>query len=197
LLSTISTPCEIIVNCDGGSEVEALAFGFLLRGEISKVIMSAGGNRGVGHSFQNCFRLAEGDIIMKTDTDLIFQKGWDKEVTRILAYENVGAVSLFNYRNYDPKDERFNILRTENNYHIVDDFVSSVFAFKKERLKLDTPIKDDGMHSIIQAQGTELAITIDDYIKNTGFGIGKSVYVEEGKDGPQKVKIHEKPHIFQ
>jgi len=195
---TADAPFELIVNCDGGSGVDEIALAEFRRPWISKLILNNGLNRGVGRSFQNCFRLAEGDIIMKTDTDLIFKKGWTSAVERVLLQRKVGAVGLFDYLNYDPKDKRFEIIEKKDGYKIVKDLVSSAYAFKRGMLPVALELSDDGMHTIIQEKGYLLAVTDPDYVENVGFGLGKSTYVVPDASGqPVKAETHREPLIFE
>lgn len=197
LHKTADGSMEIIVNCDGESEVEGLAFEQFTLGKISKLILNNGLNRGVGLSFQQCFRLAEGDIVMKTDTDLIFLDHWTSAVSKALENKKVGAVGLFDYRHYDPKDERFKILEKRDGYLIVNDLVSSAYAFRRGMLPVGLTLTDDGMHTTIQEKGYLLAVTDPDMAKNEGFGLGRSTYVVLDDQGqPVKAETHANPLIF-
>lgn len=196
LHQTADYPYELIVNLDGGDEYNiAFLTQELKMGRISKLILSCGNNRGVGRSFQNCLGVAEGDYIFKVDTDLLFKPNWLSTSVGILSNNpDVGAVSLFDYRNYDPNDNRFNIMEEREDCNIVDDFVSSIYGFKHPYTIEDwVEIPDDGFH---QSQGGKLAITKEDYVINRGFGVGKSVYISGTEEAPFKTPTHDKGLIF-
>jgi glycosyltransferase involved in cell wall biosynthesis len=204
---TADFPYEIIVNLDGADYTENMSniMQLFADSKISKVIFSAGLNRGVGRSFQNCIGLAEGEYIFKIDGDLVFKKGWLSKAVSILTNHNtVSAVSLFNYSHYDPQDSRFLIENDLHDCYIVNDFVSSVFGFKKERLLISgrnlfrerDKIPDDGLHIELATTG-KLAITKEDYVTNNGFGLGRSVYViADEKGNPTTQPMYDEPLIF-
>lgn len=195
ILKTVDYPCEIIVNCDGGDrECYNVAHQYLLDNKISKLIASNGNNRGVGRAFSNCIGVSEGDFIFKIDTDLIFREGWLSYAVEQIV--NGYTISLFNYRNYDPLDTRFQVLETVQKVLLVNDFVSSVYGFKREALSvLPFDGNDDGYHQLL---GTKypLAISPVDYVYNRGFGIGKSVYLSGTMDKPYKTPTYSSPLIF-
>lgn len=197
LHETLDYPAEIIVNVDATVEPDTavMAAGFLANGKISKLIINRGENRGVGRSFQNCYGMAEGDYIFKIDTDLTFKPHWLSTAVGILeGNTDVGTVSLFDYKHYNPTEKRFNHLEERSHCFIVDDFVSSIYGFRSHPLpELPKNIPDDGMHQILG----KMAITKEDFCDNSGFGIGKSTYVVADKNGnPVKAETHDKPLIF-
>lgn len=194
IIASVDYPSEIIVNVDGEENpytmTSQIGNAYYRDRKLSKLILNNGLNRGVGRSLQNCLGVAEGEYIFKIDADLIFKAGWLSTAINILkTNSDVATVSLFNYRNYDPNDNRFNILEERENCYIVDDFVSSVFGTKTSTLKKyladHTPLPDDGIH---QGLGGKLAITKDDLVINQGFGLEKSVYLNYQK--------HDIPCIF-
>lgn len=207
LHETIDSPCEIIINFDGVEDNVmdwdmSMIQTYALHLKASKYIIAKGKNRGVGRSFQNCLGVAEGDYIFKIDTDLIFKPHWLSTAIDILDNNiDVGAISLFNYKHYNPKEERFNILEERTDCFIVDDFVSSIYGFRKDDLGLDAipyTIPDDGLHkNLVLTTHRKLAITKEDFVTNTGFGLGRSVYVVPDKDGnPMKAKTYNTPLLF-
>ena len=191
-------PHSVIVNLDGDDSGNSeFLFGLYKRKLISQLSLNAGLNRGVGRSFANCVGLAEGEVIVKVDTDLTFSRGWMSQVVKILDNnQDVGAVSLFNYRHYDPKDERFNVLSEREDCLVVDDIVSSVYAFRKEDLFLGGYDYDDGFHTRLKSHRGALALTKTDMCKNDGFGVGKSVYISGTEEAPFKTPTHSDPLIF-
>lgn len=201
ILKTIDSSCEIIVNCDGGDrECYKVAKKYFEDNKISKIVCSNGKNRGVGRAFNNCLSVAEGDYIFKIDTDLIFRESWLSSAVFALKNFPIGAISLFNYRNYDTNDSRFIVEKklTVNNFTIgiVNDFVSSVYGFTRDAMyAYPFDGNDDGYHQTLKKYG-ELAITIPDLVHNQGFGIGKSVYVSGTMDKPYKTPTFNDPLIF-
>lgn len=195
ILKTVDYPCEIIVNCDGGDrDCYNVAHQYLLDNKISKLIASNGNNRGVGRAFSNCIGVSEGDFIFKIDTDLIFREGWLSYAVEQIV--NGYTISLFNYRNYDPLDTRFQVLETVQKVLLVNDFVSSVYGFKREALSiLPFDGNDDGYHQLL-ATKYPLAISPVDYVYNRGFGIGRSVYLSGTMDKPYKTLTYSSPLIF-
>lgn len=196
VLRTIDSPCEIIVNCDGGDRgCYQVVSEYFSTNKISKLICSNGKNRGVGRAFANCLAVAEGEYIFKIDTDLIFKETWLSSACTVLESSLVHSIGLFNYRNYDPNDTRFVIKDTYKiggvEVGIVNDFVSSVYGFKREHIK-NFDGNDDGFH---QTMGT-MAITIPDLVHNRGFGVGKSVYVSGTMDNPYKTPTYNEPLLF-
>lgn len=194
ILATVDSPCEIIVNCDGGDrECFDVAERYFYKNRISKLIASNGKNRGVGVAFQNCLGVCEGDYVFKIDTDLVFKEKWLSTAVNILEKETlVGSVSLFNYRNYDPNDTRFQVLGESHLYLEVNDFVSSIYGFRSSDLSKITPVQDDGNHTKLG----KLAITKVDYVHNRGFGVTKSTYVSGTEDHPYKTFTYNSPLVF-
>lgn len=194
--NTADMPFELIVNSDGETDVEEISFDFFQDKKISKFILSNGNNRGVGRSFQNCLGLCEGDYIFKIDADLIFQPKWMSTAVKILENNSdIATVSLFDYNHY--KDEgRFKIIEERPDCNIVNDFVSSIYCFRKHQFpyKLFQEVPDDGVHTNI-AKYNKLAITKTDFVTNRGFGIN-SVYVTFVDGIPEKTVTYNQPLIF-
>lgn len=203
-LSTMSRnagyPHEIIINLDADDDQRNIDYLYsqFRHKKLSKLIFTNGKNRGVGRSFANCVGVAEGENIFKIDTDLSFEPNWLKTAVGILDNnKDVGAVSLFNYRNYDPMDERFNVLKEREDCLIVDDFVSSIYGFRRmDLLHVAEMYTDDGFHQDLGKRHGFLAITKKDMVKNSGFGVTKSTYVSGTEDHPFKTKTHDTPLLF-
>ena len=204
LLTTLDYPAEIIVNLDGLDGNEDLNVNYLTHElknfKISKLILNQGKNRGVGRAFQNCLGVAEGDYIVKIDTDLTFSPQWLSTMIDIFDKNiDIGSVSCFDYNKWDPNDSRFkpeeNILQERDCCYIVKDFVSSIYAFRKQDLKtniLNAVIPDDGLH---QSFG-KMALTKTNMVLNTAFGVGKSTYISGTMDHPIKTTTFNEPFIF-
>jgi len=146
---------------------------------VSKLILSHGGNRGIGYSFRACADIAEGDYIYKLDADLEYKPLWLEQTTYILnTYEDVGAVGLFNYQHYNPTDERFLIEEEREHCYIVTDFVGSAFGIRRKTYEAyRQDVHDDGFQLELKKYGFKLAIPKTDVAVNFGFGMEKSVYL--------------------
>ncbi len=203
LESLINTPAgypyELIVHDDGSDqEVKEYLYELQRSGKISWLIINNGKNMGIGKSIQNCLRMASGDYLFKIDTDLEFEPNWLWEAVKILDNSTmIGCVSLFNYRNYNADDDRFNIIEERDGYNIVDDFVSSIYGFRRDVWKTwGDDLGADGWHQHLKKISYELAITRHDMVHNFGFGADKSIYVVK-KDGGYKARGFSKlPRIF-
>lgn len=192
-------PYELIVNLDGFNNTDEdnvracdIAYSYYRSGDISKLILVGGKNRGVGTSFKNCADMAEGDYIVKCDTDITFDKGWLTRGVDTLETTNVNAVGFFDYKNYDPNDHRFDQRIDKGGYWEVDDLVSSVYLFRRRDLIKGRYDYDDGFHQNLKP----LAILKKDMVRNSGFGVTKSVYVSGTEDHPVKTKTYTEPLVF-
>lgn len=199
LIATADRPYELIVNLDGDdTECQViLDVDYFSCGKISKLIMNNGKNRGVGKSFDNCLSVAEGEYIVKIDTDLTFKPNWLSTMIGILDNNpDIGTVSPFDYNHYDPNDDRFKPEKCHKEKRSdcieVEDFVSSIYAFRHDDLELSQNITDDGVHQLFG----RMAITKQDYIENHGFGVTKSTYVSGTEDHPFKTPTYNEPLIF-
>lgn len=209
--SAVGIPYELIVVDDGSHDA---CWTYLMQCArqclVSTVIINAGSNLGVGEGMRRGFDVATGDYLVKLDADLKYKFGWLAAGVKILEEDKETAcVGFFDYRNYTPDDDRFNILERrkigELEYGIVDDFVSSAMIFKRDTFNKYGPL-DSGSDAFaedvmfkrkLQENGLKCAITIPDYIKNIGFGLGRSEVVKLGSDGkPQVTKISHRPLIF-
>lgn len=195
-------PYQLIVNCDTYEQVNIDYLSVLLaQGRISNLIVNSGNNRGVGRSFQSCLGVAEGDYIFKIDTDLTFEPAWLSKAIKVLENNaDVGAVSVFDYNYYDPNDARFvpsnNHVEQRADCIIVNDFVSSIYGFREADLEsiigLMDEVPDDGMHQ----EFGKMAITKENLVKNSGFGVYKSTYVSGTPEAPFKTPTYSEPLIF-
>lgn len=193
LIKTLDYPCEIIINYDGVEMIADIMPEMFIKS--SKIIINRGKNRGVGRSFQNCIGVAEGDYIVKADSDIIYEPHWLSKAVKCLEKNlDIGAVGLFDYNKWDRHDERF---KPENNiigYHedciIVKDFVSSIYAFRAKDKELIFPVQDDGNHTKLGK------LALIDCVNNTAFGVGKSVYVTGTMENPTKTITYDEPLIF-
>jgi len=193
--ATADLPFELIINNDDDIESEIETIKLFNEGYVSKIICNRGGNRGVGRSFTNCLAISEGQYVFKIDSDLTFRPKWLSTCINILKNPSVSAVSPFNYNNYDPDDKRFRINHKVDIFDIVNDFVSSIYGFRKS-LWRGEDIPDDGYHQYLQKTYGSLVITKEDLIYNRGFGEGKTVYVTRTDEGLVKTPTHSHPLLF-
>lgn len=178
LRETIDYPCEVILHDDGSYPATRELIHRLSEGlDLSYVIENRGVNMGIGNAMNVCAAVAHGEYIFKADQDLVYRPHWLSTAVGILDSDpEVGTVSLFNYRHYDPKDERFNLLEDRGTHYIVDDFVSSIYGFRRKDLSRIVPIQADGNHLKLP----KLAISKEDYVQNVGFGYGTSTFALPG-----------------
>lgn len=189
----IDFPTEIIVGDDTSQNAELL-LEYLKNDRISKLILNSGRNRGIGMNLQNCLGVAEGEYVLKTDADIVFQEKWAHECIGILENNpDVATLNLFNYSHYDENDTRFKITEERSDCYIVSDFVNSCYLFRKSQIPVQI-IPDDGMHGLFYGKK---AITKRDLVKNVGFGIPASVYVTLNDKGePVKTETGNHPLII-
>lgn len=195
-LAKTSYPHELIVHNDGSSNILVKNVIDAFADRISFVIDNLGKNMGVGWALRHCIGVSHGEYIVKYDADLECETNWlDAGVSIMEKNSDVIAVGFFNYRNYAPNDNRFNILEEREDCYIVDDFVNSAYLARSEDFKNDiTKIEDDGFHQYLKSKhNKKLAITKRDYVANFGFGLGKSVYMTP--DG-QKAVTYSEPKVL-
>jgi len=190
-------PFELIINDDASSgwDVRNLLIDNFSQGKFSHLILNDGKNMGVGRAFRNCIGVSNGDYIFKLDADLKYSHGWLKTTVDIIEKnEDAGCVGLFDYRNYDPQDTRFQKEEERDNCFVVTDFVNSGYGFKRELWdKFGSTMGDDGWQVFVKSQGYKSLIPKEDVVVNFGFG-KKSVFVNP--DGTTREKS-ELPKIFQ
>lgn len=204
LFNTVSGyPMEIICHDDGSDpEVKKYLFSLLEEKKISYLLLNGGKNRGIGTAIRNCFKIASGKYLFKLDTDLEFKENWLKEAIEILERPSVGAVSLLDYNNYNPADERFKTTQVleygDLKYKIVTDFISCLYGVKREVYEqFKDHLSTDGWHQYIKNQGYYLAISNEDKIVNFGFGENTSIYLEKKSDGTITTReTHKEPLLF-
>lgn len=211
LLAEAEAPLELIVHDDGSTDPELLDMlsGLQRSGVISTLILNPPGhNEGVGQAIRRCFAIARGDPIIKLDQDLVFKKGWLREVNRIF-YENgcsdveppLGALGAFHYP-ADPVDHVKMHRRDWPAWQEVEDFVGSFIAVPRDVYEVLGPIEthseafaeDVAFKKKLQAADMALGLPRDDIAVNQGFGIGPSTVVL-GHEHVQS--IHKEPLIHE
>jgi glycosyltransferase involved in cell wall biosynthesis len=201
---------ELIVHDDGSKDprVRQLLWDLQGKGGISHLLLQAPGqNEGVGEAVRKCFAVAQGDLLIKVDQDLVFAPGWLRDTRRILEDAAVGAVGSFAYH-HDPVDVEKTTLDQCDGYFTVEDFVGSSFAIPRhvyENPKVG-PIEhhspafseDVGLKDRIRKVGYELALPDDNLAVNVGFGLGPStVNVSQRDDGTVETRaINDGPLVF-
>lgn len=200
-------PFELIVHDDGSTNPELLAFlhEMQARGQFSTLIMNQPGhNQGVGCAIKRCFDVAQGDVLVKVDQDLVFQSGWLTRVREILADPNVGLTGLFAYH-HDPVD----VAKTKlDGIEPPDDatwsyhthICGSAFAITREtyeRFGIETHsdafAEDWDLMKRLSATELVCALPNEALVVNVGFGIGPSTVVV-AENTVQTIK--HKPHLF-
>jgi glycosyltransferase involved in cell wall biosynthesis len=196
-LKEAGEPFELIVHDDGSADpaVPGLLDRLLEEGIISTLIRQPiGHNQGVGEAVRKGFAVAQGDVLIKADQDLVFAPGWLTRCREVLDDDEVGAAGAFSYH-HDPVDvQKTRILDKvpPNGMHhfYVTDFVGSLFAIPRHVYEQFGPIpshsdafaEDIELKQRIRAGGYELALPQDDFAMNVGFGVGPStVVVAEGQ----------------
>lgn len=184
LTSRTSYPFELVINDDGSTDkrVKEYLYNLLERKKLSNLIINAGSNMGVGKSLRNCIGVSTGEYIFKLDADLEYKPLWlEKAVSILDKNRDVGCLGLFDYRNYDLNDKRFEKLEEREDCFVVTDFVNSGYGFKRQTwLEFGEKIGDDGWQCYVQSQGRVSLIPKEDLVINFGFG-SNSIYIENGK----------------
>lgn len=137
-------PCEVLVHDDGSDEdVEDLLVDLKRDGLISHLILNpAAHNEGVGTAINRMFTMAQGDVLIKLDQDLLFEPGWLAKVVEVLAMdEAIGMLGLFKYC-HEPviwSDKRIHVPTLSDGpqwgsrpkYHYTRQFCGSGFAIPR------------------------------------------------------------------
>lgn len=203
LMEKAGAPLELIVHDDGSEDedLHELLDGWRRDGVASTMIVNPPGhNQGVGEAIRRCFAVAQGDLLIKIDQDLVFEPDWLAKVNRIfehnagyLPQKKIGAMGAFRYA-VDPVDHkkmhrRWHHPGADGEWEEVEDFVGSFIAVPRAVYERYGPIEthsdafaEDVMFKrALQADGWALALPADDIAANHGFGIGPStVNLEEG-----------------
>jgi len=214
-------PHELIVHDDGSDMNWFLLYNKTWTREISTAIINTGMNMGVGEALHRCWSAAKGKYLAKLDADLVYTKGWLEEGVRLLEnHKDVGALGFFAYLVPNPdhqitrdredpsKDNSLIEVRLnaagEPEIEIVHDFVSSAMLIRREHFEKygvergsSAFAEDVGLKRTMQEDGLLMALTPKDWIKNAGFGLGKSVVVTPGEKGePVVTAISQEPLLF-
>ena len=202
---------ELIIHDDGSEDPDLKFFltETIAKGGCSQLIRIAPGrNEGVGEAVRKCFSVAQGDLLIKVDQDLVFTPGWLAETRRILEDPRVGCVGMFAYH-HEPCDVARTTLEERDGYFTVTDFVGSCFAIPRAVYELPTvgPIEthstsfseDVGLKDRITKDGFDLALPDENLAVNVGFGYGPSTVCVEPDNGENNggvARINLGPRIF-
>lgn len=223
LVSTADAPFELIIHDDGSSnaDVEALLLEWSARG--ATVILNAPGhNQGVGTAINRTFKIASGDPMIKVDQDLIFEKGWLRDLQGILGENRansgvepidietpsrlrgeprIGLMGLLHYH-HEPVDSAKTMVADYGYWTERTHILGSGFAFTREAWELFGPFEE---HSTafaedwvrmkeVEASGLMVnALPVPDLCRNVGMGLGPStVNLVEGGQQP----IRNAPALF-
>jgi glycosyltransferase involved in cell wall biosynthesis len=214
---------ELIVHDDGSTdlEVQEVLRRFVDAGAISTLIQNPPGhNQGVGEATRRMFEVAQGDVLIKLDQDLIFMPGWLETVVDVLhrnRYEHqplvsdpnaleprIGALGFFKYH-ADPVDHAKMFRKSWAYWHEVQDFVGSAIAIPRDVYEEFGPFpthstafaEDVQFKTDLQKAGLALGLTTEDLVHNQGFGLGPSTVAVPGEDGsPTSAKIHDQPKLI-
>lgn len=204
-------PLELVVHDDGSDvHTQNMLHGMLQAGEISTLLMNPPGqNQGVGEAVRKSFAAAQGDILVKVDQDLIFERGWLARGIEMLSMEvpggngTVGMAGFFHYY-HDPVDtNKMRLAELIGGVQIHEDFCSSAFIIHRDVFEhqewethSDAFAEDVGLKTALRKAGFSLVLPPADLCTNRGFGIGPSTVavMRDGKPAPAFIK-HE-PVIF-
>ena len=194
LILNTTFPHERIIHDDGSKDFRMEEYIREQLRNVSYALLNKGQNRGIAKAMRSCIGVSSGEFIFKLDADLEYFPNWLEAIVSIIKNNgDVGACGLFNYRNYDPRDTRFEILEERKDCFIVTDFVNSGYGFKKGIFEqFGEAMGDDGWQQYIKSKGYKLAIPKKDVVYNFGFGANKSIYVKDGK----VAVFHKEPRIF-
>lgn len=221
MVATATEPLEIIVH-DDGSDVGVVRWltEAVTRGEISHLILNPiGHNEGQGTALNRMFNMASGDIIIKADQDLIYQPGWTKAIREVLAHnreraarqdlDRIGCLGLFKYH-VDPVDWRKMRIQVCTDglvqWEECKDFCGSLLAIPREAWDTFGPFDEHSdafaedftfKMKVAETEGWCLALTVEDYVQNIGFGEGPStVVVRDEKNELTSRAIHHGPLLI-
>lgn len=214
-------PLEIIVHDDGSSDRDVTDWlvSEVRVGNISHIVLNPEGhNEGQGIALNRMFHMASGDIIIKSDQDLLYQPNWNQtirnvfeaneEVSALGEMDRIGCLGGFKYM-VDPVDWRKMQIADQTwegtSWQECQDFVGSFMAIPREAWESFGPFEErstafaeDAVFKgwISEAQDWCCALTADDIVKNVGFGEGPSTVVvrdDEGNLTSRDIKLD--PHL--
>jgi len=205
---------ELLVADDGSDENWLYLEDLMWAREISTAIFNTGSNMGVGEAIHRLFSCAKGEYLAKLDADLIYKPGWlALGISLLDKHPDIGAVGWFAYpypsehkitRNRKDPSRDNSLIETRDDCEIVHDFVSSAMLIRREEWEKygiergsEAFAEDVGLKERMKKDGLLMAITLEDYIENIGFGLDKSVVVTPDETGqPQVTKICKYPLVF-
>lgn len=219
LTGNANFPLELIVHDDGSEdkEVRDVLRRFVDAGAISTLIENPPGhNQGVGEATRRMFEVAQGDVLIKLDQDLVFMPNWLETVVRIFDLNHaqqtlytdpepvIGALGLFRYH-HEPVHHAKMFRQRRQGWDEVEDFVGSGIAMTREVYESFGPFpthsdafaEDVEFKRGLQKEGLALALPFDDLAHNQGFGLGPSTVAIAGEGGnPTSASIHHGPKLI-
>lgn len=203
MLENADNPFELLVHDDASTnpQVKEVLDRLFADKKISTLIYNNGQNKGVGYAVDYMFKIARGDLLMKADQDLEYEKGWDTVVKKAFGViARIGAMGLFHYQ-HDPVDHRKMFVKDlGNGYEIVKDFVGSAFITTRELYekygveKGSTAFAEDvGYKQKLVKAGYGLVLPKDDIARNFGFGPPNSTVVYQEGEEIKVTLIHPEP----
>jgi glycosyltransferase involved in cell wall biosynthesis len=212
--NTAGAPFELIVHDDGSKdpEVHRVLDMAVAKGQVSTVITNTPGhNQGVGVAINRCFKIAEGDVLVKLDADLTYRQDWLFDTLHMLKlnrYEwatgmepQIGMLGLVHYQHHPVKDVDCRITGHslwDEQTHIL----GSAFAMPRSAWKAFGPFSEysaafsedwERMREITATDGWACGLPHGDILRNEQMGLGRSTVVEP--DGSIH-QIHMTPLTF-
>ncbi len=203
------TPYELIIHDDGSNDpiTREITRGMEMDRSLdipgSTVILNKPGwNQGQGVALNRMFHMAQGDPIIKLDSDLNFHRGWLAEVTRLMnEHPEIGLLGLLHYY-HDPVDSKKTVIRRDDDFSIHTHILGSAFAVRRECWEELGPFSQHSeafaedwefQNKVTESERWVCALPKASLVENVGMGIGKSVLVQ--KDG-EVHPIHKFPYLI-
>lgn len=186
-------PYELIVNDDGSTDYQnrKIIFEQLDNKKITTAIFNPiNYNEGVGRSINKSFKVATGDILIKVDSDILFEQNWLATCLQIFANnENLGLLGLCHYH-HDPVDYNKTLIKSHQDHTEHTHILGSVFAVRRkvyEEFGIDSYSESfsedwDLMKKIEKHDKWYNGLPITELAHNYGMGFDKStIAIEVGK----------------
>jgi len=200
LVNNTNYPFQLIVNDDGSHDRSSLPYAAELGATI--ITNNFGWNEGVGRSINKCFKISDGDILIKVDTDLEFKPQWlEKTVKLFEDNERLGLLGLCHYF-LDPVDKNQTVINWYDDHEEHTHILGSCFAVRREVYEQF----GIGSYSAAFAEDWELmkkieadnywynGLPLEELASNYGMGLGRStVALEDGNGGIATAKIKDHP----
>lgn len=212
--ATADAPFQLIVHDDGSTdpEVHKVISMAVAKGQVSTVITNTPGhNQGVGVAMNRCFKVAEGDVLVKLDADLTYTPGWLRETRKVLDTNEfawgegleprLGMLGLLHYH-HPPVRSSDCLIRKHHGWDEQTHILGSAFAMPRRAWDAFGPFSEyseafaedwERMKTITATRGWACGLPHHDLVLNEQMGLGRSTVVEP--DGSVH-KIHTTPLTF-